>query len=192
MAREKFLSVNIGDGLLAVDAGAHHGEHTLEMAETYKRVIAVEPVAAARQVLAAKIPANVEIRAEALWKYSGVISFYHHPSSMLHSTRAVHPIKKTRGRVVRVQATALDDLDLPALDLLKVDTEGAEREVFEGASRTFGKFFPRVLIELHYPSDLAYFREYLKGLGYRVVEIGSPHMAFDARWIIGYPPQRKT
>ena len=57
--------------------------------------------------------------------------------------------------VAEVQVTTLDAAELPRVDLLKIDTEGAELDVLRGAWATLGRSpDPRVLVELH-PVELA-------------------------------------
>ena len=72
---------------------------------------------------------------------------------------------------VRAPVRALDSLDLPAPDLMKIDVEGHEAEVLEGARRTLENARPLVVFESWYrPHDPAAMRapfETLARLGYR-------------------------
>ena len=45
----------------------------------------------------------------------------------------------------------LDDYTFPRVDLVKIDVEGAEREVLEGAEETLKKHHPMVYVEVHSP-----------------------------------------
>jgi len=69
-----------------------------------------------------------------------------------------------------VQAYRLDDLELPAPDLIKIDCEGAEMQVLQGAAETLRKHRPVVHLEVH-PllgvSETAV-QEFLHSAGYAV------------------------
>lgn len=50
-------------------------------------------------------------------------------------------------RRVRVQQCSLDDLEIPAPDLLKIDAEGAELAVLKGGRRLFRERRPKIVME---------------------------------------------
>lgn len=45
--------------------------------------------------------------------------------------------------------TYMEEQSVPQLNFLKIDVEGAERELIEGASKTIRAFRPSLLIEVH-------------------------------------------
>jgi len=92
---------------------------------------------------------------------------------------------------MRIQAVSIDSFGYTDLDLLKIDTEGAERQILSGARGTVERCLPRVMVEIHIPADVGFIRDYFKPLGYELIEIPSRNLTFDAHWIIGYPPNRK-
>ena len=49
-----------------------------------------------------------------------------------------------------VMVTTLDNLDLPGLDFIKIDVEGAESLVIKGGEKTFNKYKPIVCFEHNY------------------------------------------
>ena len=55
-------------------------------------------------------------------------------------------------------------------DIIKIDVEGAESEVLEGASRTLAEFHPAVFVEVHGPQQHADCRAMLAANGYHVEE----------------------
>ena len=72
---------------------------------------------------------------------------------------------------IHADVKTLDSLDLPAPDLVKIDVEGHETEVLDGARRTLETALPFVVFESWYrPDDPAAMRapfERLAALGYR-------------------------
>lgn len=134
---------------VVIDAGAHVGTFSAMAAPYAERVIALEPNAALVPVLRANLAgnglANVEVDERALWGAEGTQPF---------DTRCV----TTSGSVtadastgVLVETVTLDRLvaGLPAVDLLKVDIEGAEFAVFDAASDDTLRRIRRVVGEIH-------------------------------------------
>jgi FkbM family methyltransferase len=134
-------------GMTFVDAGAHVGHHTLlasELVGAEGRVIAFEPHPLLGPVLRRNIEragcANATLSAMALGRASGAADLILHPcdnfgaSSLQGDSQAGH-----RPRA-RVEVTTLDDYleraGAPMVDVLKLDVEGAELDVIDGASRT--------------------------------------------------------
>ena len=69
-------------------------------------------------------------------------------------------------RLAAVPAISIDSLALPRLDLLKIDVEGMELEVLEGASTTIGRCLPIIVVE-HLKTHVGTLRETLVSHGYR-------------------------
>ena len=55
-------------------------------------------------------------------------------------------------------------------DVLKIDVEGAECAVLEGAGRSISEFHPVVFVEVHGIQQHAYCRTFLLARGYRITE----------------------
>lgn len=77
------------------------------------------------------------------------------------------------GGGTRVQVQALDELDLPPPDVIKVDTEGHEEQVFRGAAKLLERHRPLLVFEHRFEHILAPERcysslEFLASLGYRL------------------------
>lgn len=82
-------------------------------------------------------------------------------------------------RTMTVPTVRLDDLDLPAPTLVKIDVEGAEGHVLRGMGRILREHRPVVLVELH-PGHEDEARELLRDAGYTLRELddagGMPHV----------------
>jgi FkbM family methyltransferase len=125
-------------GAVVVDVGANVGEFSLACLEAgASSVIAIEPdpdaAACLRMNLAGAMPGRAAIHEVAAAASSGEQTFYRKiataDSSLIRPENPSH--------VVRVRTTRLDDLLGPSIvgiDVLKVEAEGAEPEVLEGAT----------------------------------------------------------
>jgi FkbM family methyltransferase len=125
-------------GGLAVDAGAHIGYMTLQLARAVGaegRVLALEPEPEARRALQRNLERNgmadrVTVVPVALGARSG--------QAVLHvsgggETSSLAHVPTARGSV-EVDVAALDDLlpDAPRVDIVKLDVEGSEAAALEG------------------------------------------------------------
>lgn len=131
------------EGDLFVDVGANVGAYSLWAADHGARVIAVEPGEAATELLRENIALNPEAHVEvvpcALAAEAGVMSF----TEGLDTTDHLLP-GETGGR--RVEVRKLDDVlaGRPAAGV-KIDVEGAERLVLEGAASSLAEGRIKVL-----------------------------------------------
>jgi len=156
-----------------IDVGAHVGTWTLRLQKFFKRVIAYEPNPNAYNVLFQNIGLNqmknVFAYKEAVSNVAGaaMLKVYDLPS---HSSILDNPTVKTEATgVIPIVTSRLDDLNLEgmALDLLKVDVEGAELLVLEGASRLITENLPRLCIECHTAENVVKVEEFLTEIGYK-------------------------
>lgn len=110
---------------------------------------------------------RIEVDPRALWHISGEsISYYSQgPGTSLDTTR--HDNKGHDS--FRVNTVSIDDLvkekNLPRVDFIKMDIEGAELDALRGAEQTLRAFKPRLAISLyHNKTDLTEIPEYLNTL----------------------------
>lgn len=128
---------------VACDVGGHIGTWSSHLARKFQYVHAFEPVPLFRQCFEKNVPMkNVLLYACALGSVSG------------RMVRMVVDPADTGG--THIDATAesgdtvmrkLDEFDLQELDFLKVDCEGAEASVIEGARDTIRRCKPCCVIE---------------------------------------------
>lgn len=94
-----------------------------------------------------------------------------------------YPITDTPGGDV-VPVIRIDDLGLPACHLIKIDVEGAELDVLEGARETIARCEPMMIVEADREDSAEVIRDWLVAAGYAVFWFVTalttkPHPAFD-------------
>jgi FkbM family methyltransferase len=133
-----------------VDVGAHLGSTLSLLVKLAPRGkhMAFEPVARKAGWLREKFP-EVDVRDVALGNTSGKVTFSENLSRPGFSGLRAPTDVNDRVREVEVQAACLDDLLAPdyRLDFLKVDVEGAELKVLQGAARALKRDRPTILFE---------------------------------------------
>jgi len=150
----------LAPGGVAMDVGANVGWHTLLMAQLVGpggRILAVEANPSVRERLAEHLQANrvtnVTIVPSALGNQVGVLRFLAPPvDSMGAGDGHVAGEKDKDSRhIVEAEVTTLDVVvereGLRRLDFVKIDVEGFEWPVLQGASATLAKFRPIVCFE---------------------------------------------
>ena len=143
-------------GMYVVDVGANIGEYTLIAANALVgsgRVLAIEPNDTNLALLRHNIDLNhlthmVQVLACAAGANEGTAAMY-----VPENRDDLGSIKNRVGSPQSVRVVRLDDLstafDLPTVDLLKIDVEGFETRVLEGALETLRRFHPTVFFELN-------------------------------------------
>ena len=149
------------EGGVAIDAGAFIGRHALAYARAVGpqgRVVAVEPLAANFRLLECNVRLNgygqVSCVRCALGRDSREVWLAYERETSTASLVRDLPHRQ------RVEQRSLDDLldqlGIGAVDVLKIDVEGAELEVLEGSQRTLAASpQARLVIEVHGPLDAA-------------------------------------
>jgi FkbM family methyltransferase len=150
-------------GAVFVDIGANIGFYSLQARKRVGpegRVVAFEPNPDTVKKLKRNLQLNgmeIELFEAALSNRVEVVTLYspegcHGETSMRHCG----------GRQVsekQVPAVRLDDVfprDIDRIDFLKIDVEGAEAMVFEGAQTVLRRFRPPVLLEINEKASLAF------------------------------------
>jgi len=159
------MSKLISPGMRVVDVGANAGVFTLIAARLVGAtgtVDAFEPSTRDRERLLANVSlnglSNVKVHAEALGRASGkavlAVAGPDHPG---HNTIGGFAYSAdARAYELEVDVTSLDDFataqNLTHLDLLKIDVEGSETAVLQGARETLRRFRPILVVEAYDPS----------------------------------------
>jgi FkbM family methyltransferase len=187
----------LAPGGVAIDIGANLGEWTVPVARAVGpagRVVAVEPAPRNAEALAKTLAANalrrVEIVRCALGEDDGTVDFVVPlVTSSRSDTGTAHIGPAAAGHeTMRVTLRRLDGLiaerGFARLDLVKIDVEGHERRVLDGAATTLARFRPALVIETGHEAenDRAAIHARLGGLGYRIIGLLLDHGMADADW----------
>lgn len=151
----------------AVDVGGHVGFWSLQMAPRFSGVIAFEPVPGFRECFGKNVLAgNVTLHPCALGSVSGKVRMKIDPADS--GGTHVDPVSEGGN----VEMRTLDSFGLENIDFVKIDCEGFERQVVEGAKETLKRCRPCVICEQKQHKLLHNFGingtpavDYLKGLG---------------------------
>jgi len=170
-------------GKLFVDIGAHVGTWSIRASRYYTEVQAFEPSNRTRKLLEKNRRLNqawnVNIHGSALGpeKTDGVIyTFNHIRMNGGNSLLKKHPIMGGDGTVLnKVMVEPLDSYGY-APDLVKIDTEGYELGVLEGARETLQRT-RKVIAEVHGDNDLLRIRGFLDRSGFKTRLVFSPSEA---------------
>jgi FkbM family methyltransferase len=185
-AEQNALARILRPGMVFYDAGANIGLFTLMAARLVGetgRVFSFEPepeiAARLRENSRRNLLSCVTVVEAALYSRTGKTGF-------ARANRLESPDRGT-GRVVDgemepsgvgICAVALDDFvrDHPEPDILKLDVEGAEVEVLQGARELLGRRRPTVLCELHSAECEADVFRILGEHGYEVTRVDKNHV----------------
>ncbi len=185
-----------GDGLVAVDCGANLGVHTIEWAKymtDWGVVLAFEAQERIYYALAGNIAINNCFNARAFHaavsSQSGTMKIPQ-PNYLANASFGSLELKKldrtefigqeidySEDKMIDVRMVHLDSFNFPRLDILKIDVEGMELEVIEGAAKCITAKRPIMLVEA-LKTDVGALRARLEGFGYAVFPVGMNFIAF--------------
>ena len=134
-----------------IDVGAYRGRMLVEIVRVapYGRHIAYEPLPHAHKYLVDHFP-SVDVRLAAVSNEEGEISFTYVKNEPAYSGFRERSLSERRQVEKLTVRTETLDRNLPVgyiPALIKVDVEGAERQVFEGAIETISKYKPIIIFE---------------------------------------------
>ncbi len=132
----------------AIDIGGWLGPWTRELARWCPQVHTFEPQPDLAEYLRRVVPANVTVHEKAVADEPGVLPLV--IPSAEHGSRALASLDGEAGPdaiVHHVQVVRLDDMGFTDVGFVKIDVEGHEREVVEGAAALLTAHRPRLLLE---------------------------------------------
>ena len=184
--RRKYL----GDGVIALDCGANIGVHTIEWAKSmtgWGSVISIEAQERIYYALAGNIAINNCFNAVAVFaavssKKGSMripVPDYLTPASFgslelksgVSSEFIGQPIDYSDEKSVEIPSLSVDSLGLKRLDLIKIDVEGMELDVLDGAENSIQNHHPILFVEA-LKVDKDSLRRRLQQLDYRIFSIG--------------------
>jgi FkbM family methyltransferase len=135
---------------VVIEVGANVGAHTLLLADLVGprgAVIAFEPTVWAQKKLAANMARNPRLSSRIVIRAELVTN--HELATPNRNIRSSFPVANFSScEIVCSPPMALDALALQRLDLIKIDVDGYDYKVLQGATQLLAQFKPWVLIEL--------------------------------------------
>jgi FkbM family methyltransferase len=159
----------------AIDVGANDGSYVLYMRRHARRVVAFEPMPALVRALRRKFRRNVTIEMLALSDSPGTIELRMPVvdgivvtgcSTVSSGASAAYPAFQA----IEVAKDRLDNVYKGDAGFIKIDVEGHQQAVLEGAVDTIARCQPRMLVEVEErlsPGGLKLCRAFFDALAYR-------------------------
>ncbi len=149
-------SAHASSGDIVIDCGAHIGGFTrTALLAKARLVVAVEPeklnAAAFRKNFAEELKTGRVILIEkGIWNKTGSISLHLSSTGDSHSVA----IAQNLGKEQIIEVTTLDalvkDLNLPRVDFIKLDIEGAELNALQGGGQVIKRWRPRLAVSSYH------------------------------------------
>lgn len=173
------LKIYIKKGWHCLDIGANIGTHTLFFADAVGEdglVIAFEPQRLIYQLLAANIALNSILNVfscrAAIGDCQGRVKLspidYLNPGNF--GAVRVEELQEEANFFNSVDLICIDHLNLKRVDLIKIDVEGYESKVLEGAKKTIQRGRPLLYVENHIKNNAKEVIEKIRFFGYDVYE----------------------
>lgn len=181
----EWIYKNIPHGGTMLDCGSNVGNHALAFSFMAGKVIAIEPVMHNYELLIQNILTNHRGNIIPLNIGMGVAPEFGYISKEPHmrwSECEIQLLKNSNNQIrfMRLEENkavggvvpvlSIDDLRLENVTLIKVDCEGMEFDVIEGALRTIKRCKPELFIETFLLKTRREIDEMLKPLGYEMIE----------------------
>ena len=183
-AEIRALAPLLEPGATVIDVGANIGTHTVAFAKMVGptgQVVAFEPQRVVHQMLCGNVALNglgnvVALHAAVADRAGHVRIPAPDPSSEINFG-AIALSTTDEGEIV--EAMPIDALELPACRLLKIDVEGMEPDVIEGAKKTIARCEPALFVENNTFEGSAKLLAAVESVGYRAYWHIAPYFADD-------------
>tara|TARA_A100001035_G_scaffold130862_1_gene102881 strand:+ start:492 stop:1385 length:894 start_codon:yes stop_codon:yes gene_type:complete len=164
----------------AIDIGSNIGNHAIEFAKYFKKVICYEPNPRAYDLLATntKHLKNVEVFNWGIGSKEEFLKLQENINNIGGSSAKYQIDAKN---IVNIEIKPLDNFldSFKKVMLLKIDVEGMEIDVLRGAEKIITKFYPLICFEQHKTDFLDCFNEtevvdWLRKKDYKIYAIYKP------------------
>lgn len=176
----------------AIDAGANRGIWTGLMVRHCRTVWAFEPNPKLYAFLQSALGEAADCRQVALSDRDGeaplMVPGADGRYSNQHASLSAAKVAAAPHMDVPVRVARLDSLDPPPVGFMKVDVEGHERQVIEGARGVIERDRPAMIVEIeerHTGRDLGEDLDFYQSLGYAAFGMRKGHLVPRARLDIG-------
>jgi FkbM family methyltransferase len=156
-----YPGVRIKQGDIVMDCGGYVGDWTKWAIKAgAAKVVIVEPAQEALQCLHRNLHKDIAqgrviVYAKGVWDREGVLQFKHVEGNPAANTA----VDASPTDEEKIQVTTIDrivsELNLPRLDGIKMDIEGAEIRAIHGAAKTLNKFRPQIAIATEHTDNVS-------------------------------------
>lgn len=156
-----WMSQQVFPGAHCMDIGANHGYYAFMMQQAGAQCMAIEPQSKLCNLMSKAVKLNshqknyVEVVQAAVSDYPGEIITLdvpegHGMNASISST--YHPIAPNGNHVEEVETVTVDSVvtSFTKMDFIKIDVEGAEREVWNGMAKMWRRSRPVTLLEFRW------------------------------------------
>jgi FkbM family methyltransferase len=167
---------------IALDIGANIGRYTIPMAEKFEKVYAFEPHEENQKQLWFNLnrfkKTNVEVIGKAISNSTGSVILNTNPHNIgghtLSEKVATHiEWGFQNSQTIEVPSITLDEFCADKdVEFMKIDIEGAEDFIFEGATETLKRKNLNIMIEVHNEVNLPKLFEVFKDNGFSIGGLG--------------------
>jgi FkbM family methyltransferase len=169
----------------AIDIGANVGTYLHSMRRHSRRVYAFEPVPWLAHALGRKFGRKIIVKNVALSREESSAVLHipvidGTPVTGLATLSDDVAAKDMPCRDIAVETKLLDDVYAGDVGFIKIDVEGHEDSVLQGAERTIDRCRPRVLVEAeerHVPGSIGRVHAFFRRFGYRGYFVFQRHLA---------------
>ena len=164
---------------IALDVGANCGVYTVVLARQAKACVAFEPnppmAAATTQLASREGLNNVQVQSCALSDQETEVTFRvpivnGEEVAALATIEGENQLDGAHVRTYTVPCRRLDSFELDAVGLIKIDAEGHETAILDGATKLIERDLPAVMIEVeerHKKGSVAYVQQFFQDRGYK-------------------------
>lgn len=184
---QKIIRKHLALGYTFIDIGANIGYYSLlanQIVGKNGRVIAFEPnpvtIERIKKNIALNNASNVELVEVALSNKVGKVQLFC-PVDETHGFTSMKNHGWENANCYDVSTQPLDEIipkDVTRIDLIKIDVEGAELLVFQGASKTIREFKPKIILELNEKAALNF--------GYDILDVVKLLISFNGSYKLQY------
>lgn len=133
----------------AIDVGANYGIYSFAFSKKCNKVYAFEPIKECAESIVS-YGKNIQVNNTALSNKNGIETLFipTKKGNILTGHANLRKEADEEGMVVQVDIRMLDEYQFSGISIIKIDVEGHELEVLEGAKKTIASHSPIIFIEV--------------------------------------------
>lgn len=178
---------------IAVDVGANVGDWGKVLGARFKSVVMFEPIPSTADLIPSI--SNSKVVRSAVSDFCGEVEMVEREKNTLSSLSTIPDTIRNEAEVQRIKVPCIT-LDSQVWDgervgFVKVDVEGAEVNVIQGALKLINEHSPQLLIEFHSRENRDAILCILENIGYNIFTVRHPHYQEGSElfhshgWLVG-------